>query len=156
MAHRRLQQGSVISKLVLEIGRPFAARFGIDHVRDRRHIPRSFDHRETFRKECRGQSIERIGLECLVAQNLFQKPGLQCSYAHALAIDRIEAAYRVANGQQAAWERFQPIETPPYAGLKSIALKSAQALGILDGTVNRLRIKLPGIIDESLRIVRWP
>jgi hypothetical protein len=73
---------------------------------------------------------------------------------HALAVDGVEAAYRVAKGQQPAREFLELVEMPPRAGGKPKACDLAKLLGVLDRIVDGRGAQLLCVSKKTVPVVR--
>src|SRR5450631_4229334 len=77
---------------------------------------------------------------------------LQGGHAHTLAVDGIEAADCVADGQKAAGEDVESLEMAPHALGEAVARDPVQALGVADRVIDRRRPQCPGVSQKAVRI----
>src|SRR5438445_4010067 len=107
VADRELPERGQKVEPVLQIGGALPGRVRKGEVRNRGHRPWSLDHIPGFRKECPPQAIQRIRLPGTDLQHAVKDARLLGGGAHALAVDRIEAADCIANGKQSVREGIQ-------------------------------------------------
>src|SRR5437868_8493138 len=118
--------------------------------------PRRLDQRLHLCEESRSQPSDRIAVFPWSFEQPQQQARLQRSHAHALAVDGIEAADCVTDGQEPAGEDVNSLEMTPYALREAVARDPIQALGAADRVVDRRRPQRLGVSQESLRIARRP
>src|SRR5262249_43179194 len=109
--HQLRESGPELERLC-EIGRTLAARLRVDEIRDRRLCPGRLDQRVGFGQEGGRESLQRIALVRASREESAQGAGFLRGHAHALAVDRIETAERVAHREQASWKCAMPIVVP--------------------------------------------
>jgi hypothetical protein len=80
---------------------------------------------------------------------------LQRGHAHALAVDRVEAGYRVAHHQQAVWVAVQPFVAVPDAGREAEGDRVVQRLGVADRLVDVRELEGPGEVQEAVGVGGW-
>src|SRR5580698_10813303 len=120
IARGETSQSALRLQLMLQVLRPFSAGSRIDKIRDRRNRPWVVDH--GFRLGLkglgqRGQWIIRVRVS---AKELAQSARLLDGEGHSLAIDRIQAANRVAHGEQPTGKIIEPPEVSPPALRKTV------------------------------------
>src|SRR5215470_7015890 len=71
-------------------------------------------------------------------------------YRHTLAIDRIETADRVAQGEQAGRQVRQSLEMAPHALWKAELWQPFGRCGVLDSLVHGRRSQLPRIAKKAV------
>jgi hypothetical protein len=77
---------------------------------------------------------------------------LQCGHAHSLAIDRVEAAHRVAHDKKAGRKAVQPFVAVPGAGWEVEADRLIKRFGVADRLVDIGETKRPGEIEKALGV----
>ena len=137
----------------LKIRRTLPASIGKREV-EHSHRPRRLDQRLHLGEESRRQRGDWIAVFRWSLEQPPEQARLQRGHAHALAIDGIEAADCVGDGQKPAWEVVKLLEMTPHALGEAVARDPVQAVGAADRVVDRRRPKCLGISQESLRIAR--
>jgi len=109
------EKGSLELSRFREIGGPFATRLRESEIGARRHGPGRLKHRGDFGHKPRLQCRDGIRIRLRSVQHVLQQAGLLCGGRHALSVDRVEAAERIGDGQNAAGQPRQPFEMLPGA-----------------------------------------
>src|ERR1700737_4601854 len=92
--------------------------------------PRGLDQRSGLGEEGRSQASKRVRLVGPLLEESVEARGFLRGFTHALAVDRVEAAYRVAGGQQPARYFFELVEMPSDAGAEPEAGDLPELLGL--------------------------
>src|SRR3954454_16613818 len=138
----------------LKIRRTFSACMGENEVK-RGYGPRRLDQWLHLIEESRRQAGHRIALSSYSLEKFLEQAGLLRGHAHALAIDGVEPADCVADGQQPARERVEALEMAPHALAEAVPRDVTQWLGMADRVVNGRCPQSPGIIQEAFGIAGW-
>ena len=77
---------------------------------------------------------------------------LQRGHAHALAVDRVEAAHRITDGEESGGEAVQQFVAVSDAGGEAEADRVIQRLGVADRLVDVGEPKRPGEIEEAVGV----
>src|SRR3984893_7575044 len=85
------------------------------------HRPRRLDQRLHLGEESRRQPGDWIAVSSESLEKPLEQARLQGGHAHALAVDGIEAADCVADGQKPAGGDFESLEMAPHALGKTVA-----------------------------------
>src|SRR5258705_412957 len=149
VAGSELAEGGAELHGLLEVGRPLATGVRVNEVRNRRGCPRRVDDLRDFHEIGGRQLGLRIALARAGREELPEGYGLHRGHAHALTVDRIEAADRVADRQDAAWEALYALVVAEHAFVKAEARDVAQTLRVLDRVVDGRR-------PQSLRVLHDP
>src|SRR6202011_4318574 len=104
-------------------------------------------------EEGRSQASKRVRLVGPLLEESVEHAGFLGGDTHALAVDRVEAAYRVAEGQQPARELLELVEMPSDAGGKPEAGDLAELLGLLDRIVDGRGAQLLRTGEKTVPIV---
>ncbi len=96
---------------------------------------------------------ESVGLGSPWRKQALKQASFLRSDAHALAVDRIEAADGVAEGEETARERGETVEMPPAAGFEAVTGDAAERLGVLDGVVDRGGPYVLRVEEESVPVI---
>ena len=83
-----------------------------------------------------------------------QRERLQRGHAHALPVDRVEAAHRVAHHEQPVREAAQSLVAVPDAGREAEGDRVVERLGVADGLVDVGEPQRPGEVEEAVGVGR--
>src|SRR5215510_1826248 len=97
----------------LDVSGAFTSCLGIDKIQASRNSPGCLNQRNGLLKESCAEPDERVSESPAFAQQSVKDGRLLDSDRHALAIDWIETADRVADGEQADWQIRQSLEMAP-------------------------------------------
>src|SRR5215471_15512591 len=97
---------------------------------------------------------QRIGLRTKAVQELAERTGFLRRHAHALAVNGIEAADRVADGQQTTRKLRQSLVVTIHALRKAKPCDVTESLGLPDGVVHGRRSQLLRVGHESRLVTR--
>src|SRR5262245_56806168 len=111
---------------LLEVFRTLAARPGKCEVSARGHAPRRLKHRFNSGHETGLCRRKRIGFVSRLSQHGQQQSGLLGSGRHALTVNRVEPAKRIADRQHAAGQSRQTFEMPPKSSRKAVVSDAFQ------------------------------
>jgi hypothetical protein len=84
-----------------------------------------------------------------------QRQRLQRGDAHALAVDRVEAAHRITHHQQPVGEAAQPLVPVADARREAEGDRVVQRLGVADRLVDVREPKRPGEGEEAVGVGGW-
>lgn len=91
----------------------------------------------------------------MLAEEFAKQTGFLGSHRHTLAINRIEAAYRIAKREQSTRETLQPFKMPPQIGGKVEAGDFSRLLEPFDRFVDGRGTQLSRIGEKTIPISRW-
>src|SRR5262249_6154270 len=134
---------------LLEIGGALTASVRMDEIRDGGLCPRRLDQCVGLREEGGGDPIQGGTLATTDRQKSPQRGGFERRPPHALTLDRIESAERVAQGNEPSRKRVEPIVVTMRARRKAVPHDVADARGVLDGAVDGRRPEALRIVHES-------
>jgi hypothetical protein len=126
----------------LDVNRAFPSCLRIDKIEVSRNRPGCINQRNGLLKESCAEPDEWISESSAWVEQSVKGGRLLDSYRHALAIDWIETADRIAHGEQADWQVRQSLKMAPHACRKVELGQPFGWRGVLDGIVHGWRSQL--------------
>jgi hypothetical protein len=133
----------------LDVSRAFPSCLRVDKIEVSRNRPGCINQRNGLLKESWAEPGERISESPAWVEQSVKGGRLLHSYRHALAIDWIETADRVAHGEQADWQVRQSLKMAPHAFRKAELGQPFGWRGVLDGIVHGRRSQLFSVPQKA-------